>query len=166
MATSRARLLFGSYRRGDANDPDVYVAAIAAVLACYDDELMRRVTDPRTGIQTDECYATWPPNAGELKAYCDAERDRAERTRRLAALPPVRFARLPPPRRAKTAGCRATVLVDAGAPEYAGLLERAQRPETDFAEWRMADDGRGLWVARRWVADGRRPFHPAREAAE
>ena len=31
-ATDRAEVLFGCYRRGDANDPDRYVTAIAAVL--------------------------------------------------------------------------------------------------------------------------------------
>jgi hypothetical protein len=48
-ASGRARLLFGQYRTGEANDPDTYVAAVAAVLSEYPMETIRHVTDPRTG---------------------------------------------------------------------------------------------------------------------
>jgi hypothetical protein len=75
----RAKVLFGSYRRGDANDPDAYVAAVAAVLSLYDADLIREVTDPRTGIMTSEKYMSFMLNAGELKVYCEgiaARRDR------------------------------------------------------------------------------------------
>ena len=63
----RAALLFGCYRRGDANDPDTYVAAVAAVLSLYEPDIIREATDPRTGIQTAEKFAAFMPNAGELK---------------------------------------------------------------------------------------------------
>src|SRR4051812_17879854 len=82
-ATKRAEVLFGCYRRGDANNPDGYVAAIAAVLTLYDFEIMRDVTDPRTGIQTTEKFAAFMPNAGELKIYCEAVAARVERLQRL-----------------------------------------------------------------------------------
>ena len=78
-AVERAKVLFGSYRRGDANDPDAYVAAIAAVLSSYDADLIRVVTDPRSGIATTEKFMAFMPNAGELKVYCDAIRDRRAR---------------------------------------------------------------------------------------
>jgi len=71
-ATERAKILFGCYRKGDANDPDTYVAAVAAVLAAYDYELIREVTDPRSGIQASEKHCTFMPQAGEVKVYCDA----------------------------------------------------------------------------------------------
>jgi hypothetical protein len=81
----RAKVLFGCYRRGDANDPEQYVASIAAVLTIYDPELIRIVTDPRTGISTSEKFATFMPNSGELKIYCDdlaAKRWQAKQQRR------------------------------------------------------------------------------------
>src|ERR1700682_6540100 len=98
-AAERAKVLFGSYRRGDANDPDAYVAAIAAVLSMYDSDLVREVTDPRTGICTTEKYMSFMPNAGELKVYCEGQAARKERLRRLGELPPADFRRalLPPP---------------------------------------------------------------------
>ena len=70
-AAERARLLFGSYRRGDANDPETYVAAIAAVLSDYSPETIRFATDPRGGISTKEKFRAFMPNPGELKAFCE-----------------------------------------------------------------------------------------------
>ena len=78
-AAERARLLFGQYRRGDANDPDVYVAAITAVLACYSEAIIQEVTDPRTGISATAKFAAFMPNPGEVKLHCDE----------LAKLPPL-----------------------------------------------------------------------------
>lgn len=49
-AAKRARLLFGCYRKGDANDPDTYVAAITAVLSRYDESVIRAVTHPSKGL--------------------------------------------------------------------------------------------------------------------
>jgi hypothetical protein len=45
-AGERARILFGSLRTGEANDPDVYVAAIAATLAEYPEDVIMAVTRP------------------------------------------------------------------------------------------------------------------------
>ena len=51
-AATRARLLFGCYRKGDANDPERYTAAITAIMAEYEPKVIQRVTDPRTGNPT------------------------------------------------------------------------------------------------------------------
>lgn len=67
-AAERARLLFGCYRKGEANDPETYAAAIAAVLADYSPETIRHVTDPRTGIASKTTYM---PNPGEVKRACE-----------------------------------------------------------------------------------------------
>jgi hypothetical protein len=64
-------LLFGQYRRGDANDPETYVAAVAAVLSCYSNDTIREATDPRTGISATEKFAAFMPNPGEVKLFCD-----------------------------------------------------------------------------------------------
>lgn len=49
-AAERSRLLFGCYRKGDANDPDTYVAAITAVLSRYPHDVIRDVTHPVKGL--------------------------------------------------------------------------------------------------------------------
>lgn len=49
-AAKRAKLLFGCYRKGDANDPETYVAAITAVLSRYDETVIRQVTHPAKGL--------------------------------------------------------------------------------------------------------------------
>ena len=67
-AAQRARLLFGCYRKGDANDPETYTAAIAAVLAEYEEAVIARVTDPRTGIPRKLKFL---PNPAELSDFCD-----------------------------------------------------------------------------------------------
>lgn len=67
-AIERARLLFGCYRKGDANDPETYTAAVAAVLAEYENEVIRRVTDPRTGIPRKNKFL---PNPAEVSDACD-----------------------------------------------------------------------------------------------
>lgn len=81
LASERAKLLLGCYRRGDAIDPEIYIRAIALVLAYYDDWVILEATHPRTGIQASEKFKSWPPNSGELKQFCD---DMAKREARYA----------------------------------------------------------------------------------
>jgi hypothetical protein len=68
-ATQRARLLLGCYRKGDANDPDTYVAAITATLARYPEDVIMSVTHPATGlpIQCD-----FLPTVREVYLACEA----------------------------------------------------------------------------------------------
>ena len=68
-AAQRARLLFGCYRKGGANDPETYVLAVTAVLAEYSEEVMRRVTDPREGLPR---RTKWMPNPAKVAEACDA----------------------------------------------------------------------------------------------
>lgn len=60
--------MFGCYRKGDANDPVTYVAAIAAVLSEYPADVVQSVTDPRRGIPGK---LKWPPNPAEIIDACD-----------------------------------------------------------------------------------------------
>src|ERR1700733_10534882 len=62
-ATERARLLLGCYRTGDANDPDTYVAAIAATLARYSAQIITDVTHPVTGLPSKK---GWLPTVKEV----------------------------------------------------------------------------------------------------
>lgn len=68
-AAKRARLLFGCYRKGDANDPDTYVAAITAVLSRYPEDVIKHVTHPAKGlpIRTD-----FLPTVAEVHRACEA----------------------------------------------------------------------------------------------
>lgn len=149
-ATERAMVLFGAYRRGDANDPDAYVASIAAVLALYEPELMRWATDPRTGISTTEKFASFMPNSGELKAFCDAEAARRRRVAEYATIPPVtpRSAlRLSAP--PKRPGYRANVLVRQNCPRYSAM--KAATETADPYDWKWAENGEDLWVNGRML---------------
>lgn len=143
-ATERARMLFGCYRRGDANDPETYVRAMAAVLSIYDADLIREVTDPRTGIQTTEKYMTFMPQSGELKVYCDSVAARRDRIQRLGSLPTPDFTRgrLPPPPPAP--GDLATVFVPAGHPRCASLVEWAKTADPRL--WKF-ESRPGIWVS-------------------
>ena len=67
----RTRLMFGCYRKGDANDPDTYTAAVAAVLAEYPAEVIKAVTDPRTGLPRK---VSWLPTVKEISDACDAQK--------------------------------------------------------------------------------------------
>jgi len=68
LAASRAKLMFGCYRKGDANDPDTYTAAVAAVLGLYPGEVVARVTDPRTGLPGRSNVL---PTVAEVRAACE-----------------------------------------------------------------------------------------------
>jgi hypothetical protein len=63
-----ARMLLGSYRTGEANDPDVYVAAVVRVLSGYPMEIVNRVIDPLTGIPSK---IKWLPKPFEIKQACE-----------------------------------------------------------------------------------------------
>lgn len=147
-ASQRAEVLFGCYRRSDANDPERYVAAVAAVLSLYDFELIREVTDPRTGIMTTEKFAAFMPNAGELRIYCEAQAARKDRLKHLgerrAPSPADRYLAAPPP----LPGDLANVHIPATNVRYAGLVEWAKTAEPRL--WRFGKSSAGvdgIWVA-------------------
>lgn len=159
-------MLSGSYRRTDANDPDMYIAAIAAVLAMYDVDLIREVTDPRTGIGTTEKYAGFMPNAGELKLYCEARAAHKERMKRLGDLPKPNFnqARLAPPE--APAGYLANIFVPSDHSRYARLVEWAKTADVRLWKFGKASDGReGIWVDYKTWDDGQKAMRPKNEPA-
>jgi hypothetical protein len=141
--------LFGGYRRGDANDPERYVASIAAVLACYEPDLIREATDPRTGISSTEKFMSFMPNSGELKAYCDALAQRRRRMAEYAAMPRVDFRQLDAP--PKGPGARANVFCSAGNGRYQVLCERAENPTSNALDFRYDVERGGIWVNQNWL---------------
>lgn len=62
------RLLLGSYRKGEANDPEVYVSGVVRILAAYPLDVVRRVVDPLDGLPS---YCDWLPKFSEVKAACE-----------------------------------------------------------------------------------------------
>jgi hypothetical protein len=74
--------MFGCYRKGDANDPDTYTAAVAAVLALYPGEVVARVTDPRAGLPGRSNFL---PTVAEVRAACEELVRREARAQERAA---------------------------------------------------------------------------------
>lgn len=68
MAYHHAMLLAGCYRKDDAADPEIYGDAIAAVLSQYPAEVVKRVTDPRTGLPS---RLKWLPSVPEVQSACE-----------------------------------------------------------------------------------------------
>lgn len=69
FAAQRAAILFGCYRKADANDPEIYTAAAAATLAEFSREAVEWVTDPRTGLPA---RLKWLPTIAEIREACES----------------------------------------------------------------------------------------------
>ena len=81
FVTTRARLLLGQFRKGEANDPATFVRSVAAVLARFTDEIIVAVTDPRTGLASK---GDWLPTVREVSEEC--LRQHGEQRRRWEAI--------------------------------------------------------------------------------
>ncbi len=71
-AASRAGLMFACYRKAEATDPEIYAAAVAAVLSDYPQAVIDYVTDPRTGLPVK---SKWLPTVFEVKQACEEHQD-------------------------------------------------------------------------------------------
>ena len=147
-ATERARLMFGCYRRGDANEPDVYVAAIASVLSRYEMDVIHEVTDPFSGLpgRKKENGFSGLPDVADVKEACELSASRKARISELGAArfkPNLRIARDPYP------GQRANLLVRRESPQYARMVEKSKTKEASALDWKM--DDAGIWVRYDWL---------------
>jgi hypothetical protein len=88
-------MLLGCYRQGEAADPKIYVAAIAAVLSHYDEDVVRDVTDPMKGLPG---AVKWLPTVAEVRQACEDRlkpmrdamaREKREADTRLLLTPPT-----------------------------------------------------------------------------
>lgn len=75
-AKKGAARLLGCYRTGDANDPEVYIAGVVAVLSRYTVEIIREVTEPATGLPSK---SNWLPTIAEIRKECDLLEEREKR---------------------------------------------------------------------------------------
>lgn len=83
-ATERGRIMLGCYRKGGANDPQMYSAAVSALLAQYSQYVIEQVTHPLSGLPSRTDFM---PTLKELKAACEQE---AQRENRINNTKPVR----------------------------------------------------------------------------
>lgn len=72
----RTQMLFACYRRDEAHDPEMYCAAVSAVLSEYDSAIVDYVTDPRTGLPSRQKFL---PNVAEVREVLE---DRARQIER------------------------------------------------------------------------------------
>lgn len=61
--------MFGCFRKGDANDPETYVAAITATLARYPENIIIAVTHPATGLPITSDFL---PSVKEVYEACES----------------------------------------------------------------------------------------------
>jgi hypothetical protein len=93
----QAKLIAGCYRRDEAHDPEVFVSALALVLADYSVAVVNYVTDPRTGVA--KAFPNGLPNVGQIREFCDGVQNRLARLDRYAALPRQQSQPIAPPPR-------------------------------------------------------------------
>jgi hypothetical protein len=158
MSAKYAKLLLGCYRIGDANDPEIYTAAVMAVLAEHPEDIMRAVVDPRAGLPA---RSQWLPTVKEVRDACAAatprqsftaewdQRAKAQLAERAAIEAAKGF--VSPP---KDTG-RAVVLVPASNPLYAAMVARSQDNGVDRREFRHDRVRGGLWVVESWLQGAR-----------
>lgn len=68
LANYHSRLIFGCYRADQFSDPEVFVTAVASILAQYPQEVGGQLSNPKTGI-AGQCK--WPPSIAEIREACD-----------------------------------------------------------------------------------------------
>ncbi len=143
---TRTKLLFSSYRKDEAHDPEIYCAAIAATLSDFPRQVVEYVTDPRTGVQSE---IKWLPNIAEVRAACVAQAERLK----LRSGPRIVFSR-PDMQPAK----RGDLFIAMDRPRYAEMSELLDK---------TPDAGRrergGIWIPHHWYE--RREITGANEEA-
>jgi hypothetical protein len=72
----RTRILFGCYRKTDANDPEIYLTAAVAILLQYPKTIIDHVTDPVHGLPASKYFL---PSIAEIREACEI-RSRFEQT--------------------------------------------------------------------------------------
>lgn len=62
--------MLGCFRKGEAEDPEVYVTSVAMVLTRYPERVARYVTHPAHGLPG---RLNWLPTIAEVRSACEAE---------------------------------------------------------------------------------------------
>lgn len=61
--------MFGCFRKGEANDPDTYVAAITSTLTKYPEDIVIMVTHPSSGLPV---MTDFLPSVKEVYEACES----------------------------------------------------------------------------------------------
>ena len=69
LAMYHAKLILGSYRADQANDPEIYVTAISHLLSRYPKDIGARLTDPKDGVAGKY---KWLPSVSEVREEAEA----------------------------------------------------------------------------------------------
>jgi hypothetical protein len=151
-----ARRLFGSFRKGDANDPETYVAAVLTVLMDYPDGIVNEVCHPARGLAA---RCDFLPTMKEIKAACEAEAARCDRLAALSRLAQTQR-RLPAPPSPPVA----TIFTAQGFPRYDKLVRRYEAGDRPayLANHVCVDqvERYGIWTPFTWLDD--QPIENAR----
>ena len=70
------RMIIGNYPRAEVDDPAVYFTSILIILSEYPQEILDRLTDPRTGLPR---HCKFLPRVSEVAEMCEAELKRRRR---------------------------------------------------------------------------------------
>ena len=66
----------GCYRQGDCADPEVFATGAVAVLSHYPVDIVRKITDPHSGLPG---RLKWLPTIYEIREACEIENGAARR---------------------------------------------------------------------------------------
>ena len=114
---------------------------VGMVLERYPDAIISEVASPITGIQRKRKQ---PPNLADVVEACEAEAARLTKIQRYGDM--FTHRRLPRPKQHL-----ANVLVRPSFEQYARLVMRAEKSPPN--EWKVDEEGRGLWVPLGWIDD-------------
>lgn len=123
------KILFSAYRIGDFSDPDGFLAQLGVVLERYPEWVVRRITDPRTGIQTKSRF---PPAIAEVVSACEAaysatryaEQWDARVQDQLAERAEAYTPKAPPPPRGKIVTCAQAQEMQASGAKIHGVFDK------------------------------------------
>ena len=62
------RIIFSGYRADQFSDPEGYIDSLNLVLGQYPNDVIKYVSDPRTGVQRG---CKWPPTIAEIIEACE-----------------------------------------------------------------------------------------------
>jgi hypothetical protein len=139
-----AETICGCYRRDEAQNPDVFAAALKAVLMDYPADIARYAADPRTGVVS--AFPMGLPNVGQIRQFLEDQQARKDRLQHYSSLPKVERRQIP--RAQPGPGAFANVFVPAGTPIYPRFVERAKT--ADNREYRYEQGKDGIFVALGW----------------
>lgn len=74
------RIIFSAYRTDQYGDPEGYIDSLNLVFGQYPNDVVKYVSDPRTGVQRD---CEWPPTIAKIVAACDARMGEIAKLKRL-----------------------------------------------------------------------------------